>query len=50
LVYDIGKKLGVPSYAKELTRTKIGDYNLEQALDFEDLIEEKIAQKIRYDL
>ena len=37
LASDIGEKLGVGAYCKELTRTKIGDYKLEDAEELKDV-------------
>ncbi|MBI2429291.1 MAG: tRNA pseudouridine(55) synthase TruB [Ignavibacteriales bacterium] len=37
LAHDIGKNLGCGGYLKELTRTKIGDYTIQQAMKVEDL-------------
>lgn len=38
LVNDIGAKLGVGAYLKELRRTKIGEYNVKNAIKLEDII------------
>jgi tRNA pseudouridine55 synthase len=38
LVSDMGDKLGTGAYLKELRRTKIGDYDIKDALDVEDFI------------
>jgi len=37
LAHDIGEKLGIGGYVRELTRTKIGTYSLEQSVDLETL-------------
>lgn len=37
LAEDIGAKLGTGAYCEQLTRTKIGDYNLEQAISIASL-------------
>ncbi len=37
LARDIGRKLGCGAYLKELRRTKIGDYNLSEAVSLTDL-------------
>jgi len=39
LAYDFGKALGSGAYLAELTRTKVGDYSLEQAWELDDFIE-----------
>lgn len=39
LAYDFGKALDSGAYLSELTRTKIGKFNLEEAWDLEDLID-----------
>lgn len=39
LAYDFGKKLNSGGYLQELTRTKIGDFKLEDAYDLNELIE-----------
>ena len=38
LVRDFGKSLKTGAYLKELTRTRIGDFKLQQAWDLHDLI------------
>lgn len=37
LARDIGAKLGVGAYMSELTRTKVGEYSLEQAIELEEI-------------
>lgn len=37
LAHDIGQKLGQGAYCEELVRTKIGDFNLTQAVEVKDL-------------
>ncbi len=39
IAYDLGKALGIPSFANKLKRTKIGEYSLEKALSYECLKE-----------
>ncbi len=43
LAEDIGKILGVGAYLKELTRTRVGEYTLEQSRTLEEL-QEKYAK------
>lgn len=38
LAFDIGESLGVGAYLEKLTRTKIGDYDLDNAKNPEDII------------
>lgn len=38
LVSDLGDKLGTGAYLKELRRTKVGDFEIKDALDAEDFI------------
>lgn len=38
LAHDFGKKLNSGGYLQELTRTKIGDYKLEDAYELDDLL------------
>lgn len=38
LVNDFGESLGTGAYLKELRRTKIGDYNIKDALKLEELL------------
>jgi tRNA pseudouridine55 synthase len=38
LVNDMGEKLGVGAYLKELRRTRIGEYKVENAIKIEDII------------
>ncbi|MBC6409675.1 MAG: tRNA pseudouridine(55) synthase TruB [Ekhidna sp.] len=40
LANDFGKKLGVGAYLKKLTRTKVGEYNLSDAFELEDFIDQ----------
>lgn len=40
LAEDIGKALGVGAYLKELTRTRVGEYTLEQSRTLEELQKE----------
>jgi tRNA pseudouridine55 synthase len=40
LVKDFGEALGVGAYMSELRRTKIGDFNIEEAIQWEDLKKE----------
>lgn len=40
LVEDIGKALGVGAYTKELTRTRVGEYKIEDSTKLEDLSQE----------
>ncbi|MDX1902992.1 MAG: tRNA pseudouridine(55) synthase TruB [Thermonemataceae bacterium] len=40
LVRDIGEKLGVGAYLKNLRRTRIGEFSVENAWQIEDLIKE----------
>ena len=37
LAEDIGQTLGVGAYCRELRRTKVGDYSIEQATSLNDL-------------
>ena len=37
LAEDIGQTLGVGAYCRELRRTKVGDYAIEQAASLNDL-------------
>lgn len=46
LSYDIFKTLGIESYLESLTRTKIGDFSLEQCTKIEDM-GEKLSQLSR---
>ncbi|HHB79187.1 MAG TPA: tRNA pseudouridine(55) synthase, partial [Saprospiraceae bacterium] len=39
LAYDFGKALKSGAYLAELTRTKVGDYSLDQAWELDDFIE-----------
>jgi len=39
LAFDFGKALGSGGYLAELTRTKVGDYSLEQAWELDEFIE-----------
>jgi tRNA pseudouridine55 synthase len=45
LVYDFGKKLNSGAYLFSLRRTKIGDYNVDDALDIEDFINYIISKR-----
>ena len=38
LVHDLGQKLGVGAYIRELKRTRIGDYRLEDAWEIADFV------------
>jgi tRNA pseudouridine55 synthase len=40
LVHDFGKALGVGAYMSALRRTKIGEFNVEDAIQWEDLEKE----------
>jgi tRNA pseudouridine55 synthase len=40
LAKDLGEKLGVGGYLKELVRTQVGDYKLENAFQLEQLIDQ----------
>lgn len=46
LVADIGKLLSCGAYAKDLVRTAIGSYHVENALDYSKLSIDTISQKI----
>ena len=46
LVRDIGKQLGVPAYTKDLIRTKIGEYRLDDALELDELTQNEIEHHI----
>ena len=37
LARDIGEKLGVGGYLKELERTRVGDYTLEKTVKIEEI-------------
>lgn len=37
LAHDVGQKLNCGAYLKELTRTKIGDFSVQQAMKMEDI-------------
>ncbi|MDE0470479.1 MAG: tRNA pseudouridine(55) synthase TruB [Ekhidna sp.] len=41
LAHDFGEKLGVGAYLKKLTRTKVGDYDLDDALEIEEFIDQQ---------
>jgi len=46
LAEDIGKKLGVGAYLKELTRTRVGDFTIDDSKTIEDLANEiKLKRK-----
>jgi len=47
LSYDIFKKLGVESYLDKLTRTKIGDYTIENSTKIEDFMNENWRDKLQ---
>lgn len=42
---DLGKKLGTYGYLKELKRTKIGNYNLEDAMNLENITKKVLEEK-----
>lgn len=44
LVEDIGKKLGTGAYMSALTRTKVGKYNIEDAIKVEDVVPGKLRK------
>ena len=46
LVRDIGKKLGYPAYARDLTRLSIGRYSLSNALNENELTLNKIKDNV----
>lgn len=46
LVYDIGEVLICGAHVKELVRTKIGEYALKNAIDYEELTFEKIKKEM----
>ena len=39
LAHDLGQSIGVPAHLKELRRTHIGNFTVEQAIDFEKMSE-----------
>ncbi len=43
LAHDIGQALGTGAYCKELRRTKIGEYSVEDAIDPESITENTLA-------
>lgn len=49
LIHDVGQALGVGGYITELTRTRIGDFNLENAWEIDDfatqLLDWRASQK-----
>jgi tRNA pseudouridine55 synthase len=47
LVQDIGSLLGAGAYAKELCRTKVGKYNMEQSTKVQGLSVSDIIEKIK---
>lgn len=47
LVRDIGHTLHLPAYAKDLVRTAIGDYTLDQAVDYDHLTSDTIQGALR---
>ena len=49
LVRDIGHKLQLGAYAKDLVRTAIGQYTLDQALCYDDFNEDAIVRSLRHD-
>ena len=40
LAKDLGEQLGVGGYLKELVRTQVGNYKLENALQLEQLVDQ----------
>lgn len=49
LVRDLGTALGTVAYTKDLCRSAIGNYTLDQALYFQDLTPEIIEKALRHD-
>lgn len=49
LVSDMGDKLGTGAYLKELRRTKIGEYDIKDALDVEEFITETGIKFLSYE-
>lgn len=47
LAEDIGKVLGIGAYTSQLRRTLVGDYNLSNAVQKDDLSPEAIAQNLQ---
>lgn len=47
IAHDFGKLLGVGAYLKQLTRTRIGDFHLSDALELEDLVKIKTSDENR---
>jgi tRNA pseudouridine55 synthase len=45
LAHDFGQLIGVGAYLKKLTRTRIGDFKLENAMELEDLIALKVQNE-----
>lgn len=41
LIKDIGDKLSTGAYMSDLTRTKIGEFKLEDALELQDILDKK---------
>ena len=46
LVRDVAKELGTVAYTKNLVRTQIGSYSLENALEYNDLTKEAIQKAL----
>lgn len=44
LAHDLGRELGVGSYLTGLVRTKVGDFELKDAIELDDLIKELRAE------
>lgn len=44
LARDVGEKLGVGGYLSALQRTQVGPYTLDQAIEIEEVREEKVIQ------
>jgi len=45
-VHDLGVKVGLGAYAKDLVRTHIGEYSLTEALNFKDFSLESIRENL----
>jgi tRNA pseudouridine55 synthase len=45
LAKDLGEKLGVGGYLKELVRTQVGGYKLENAFQLEQLVDQINSEK-----
>lgn len=48
LVEDIAKKLGTIAYTKDLIREKIGNFDLDESLDFKDISEKNLMELLQF--